>query len=777
MSSLFGAQSSSSIFGNTTAPAQTQPLQTSSLFEKTQTESPSVGAASGGSLFDRINPPQPQQGSSLFSNSGEQQSKPNPFPSLFNTTQSQQQTSAPATSSLFAPAATQPQQTSSLFGAPQNANDPQPAASSLFAPQHSQQPQQSQSLQQQPSQQGPIFSKGVQPAYFDNLLEKGRKRTRDADGGPGFQDLPSLQLGLGDIAKRVREIGHVGDPTKGGRGADSRAHYLLAASGINVGATRRDLDSLAVSSSASATLAQPGDWDPDSHKFVEQLQEQQTVRMVTEGLERAHRRFDAFLEENVDINWDLQRQRIYEHFGLTPKDPDGLDGSSGPSGSGSFGHSARKSRLVKNASSGRSTLNRSIFGQSSLQRSVIGTPGVGSENATLFADVAEKTVAVATGPDDRFLREKQRNYAGKVQDLNEARLRSKRIRNGRRQQEAAYPVLQEFLSIENQPGGDSPKQIVDAYNAIIEIAKEGEASERQYADEYQDELPNSVKSIKMRKQIIDGSRQSLEKAFFEQLGVLVARNPKEANIGGVPTAINKVRAYVRIRAARKDLAPDGLELAMMGDDYCWALIFYLLRSGMIKEAAEYVVSNAAHFKTIDRNIITFVTAYAKHPKRRLEGRIQRECTNVYSAMTKVAPGDSVDPYKIAIYKLIGRCELSKRSIDNVGQGVDDWIWLQFNLAREVSRAEESAGDVFGLEEVRETINEIGQRHFAKGAEGLGGYGTYFHLQILGGLFEQAVSYLYTYSYTTAVHFAIALDYYGLLRVADWSVSETALCKI
>ena len=496
--------------------------------------------------------------------------------------------------------------------------------------------------------------------------------------------------------------------------------------------------------------------------------------MVQEGLERAQKRFDLYLEENVDINWELQRKKIYEHFGLTPRTFDSLDNLGGSDGKGSFGHSTRRARAGKANTPGRSTMNRSIFGQSGLQKSVIGTPGIGSGNATLFADVTEKNGTAASGPDDRYLREKQRRYGEKIQALNQARLRRARMRDGRRQQVPSYPILQECLSIENQPGGDTPKQIADAFKVLIEITKEGEAKERQYADDYLDEMPNSTRSIKMRKQIVDGSRTSLEKAFFEQLESLVARNPKEANLGGIPTALNRVRAYVRIRAIRKDLAPDGLELAMMGEDYCWALLFYLLRSGLVKEAAEYVVGNAAHFKTIDRNIITFLTAFAKHPERRLEGRIQRDCNNVFSAMTKTAPGDSVDPYRIACYKIIGRCELSKRSLEHVSQGVEDWIWLQFNLAREVNRAEENAGEVFGLEEVRETISEIGQRHFAKGAEGLGGFGTYFHLQVLGGLFEQAVSYLYSYSYTTAVHFAIALDYYGLLRVSDFAVSETEL---
>lgn len=266
-------------------------------------------------------------------------------------------------------------------------------------------------------------------------------------------------------------------------------------------------------------------------------------------------------------------------------------------------------------------------------------------------------------------------------------------------------------------------------------------------------------------------------SFFRDLEDLVARNPKEANIGGVPTTINKVRAYIRIRAARRDLVADGSELRTMNDEYPWPLIFFLLRSGLVKEAADYVVANGTAFRTIDRNFLNYITAYARNPDRRLDRKVQDHINREYSSQTRVAPENANDPYQLACYKIIGRCELTKRSIDSISQGVEDWIWLQFNLAREVSRVEESAGDVFGLEEVRETIREIGQRHFSKGAEGVGGYGTYFYLQILGGMFEQAVSYLYSYSYVAAVHFAIALDFYGLLRVSDPSFNEAELCKL
>lgn len=208
--------------------------------------------------------------------------------------------------------------------------------------------------------------------------------------------------------------------------------------------------------------------------------------------------------------------------------------------------------------------------------------------------------------------------------------------------------------------------------------------------------------------------------FYEQLDSLVARHPKEADIGGVPTTMNKVRAYIRILAARKELNPDGIELQILEGDYCWAFIFFLLRSGLIKEAADYVTSHATAFKALDRNFITYITSYASSPDRRLSRPIQDRINAEYQQRTRIAPENSLDPYRMACYKVIGRCELTRMKIESVSQGMEDWIWLQFAMTREVNRVEESAGEVHGLEEVRETIREIEAATSPKARKGWAG---------------------------------------------------------
>lgn len=220
----------------------------------------------------------------------------------------------------------------------------------------------------------------------------------------------------------------------------------MAASGVNPGTTRRDLNALDAQPFTTSTQTQTPEWDPDTNKYVAQLQQQTTLKMIAEGIDRANRNFDAFLEENVDINWELQRKKIYEHFGLLSKGSDGLGNSvNSPEsgGEGSFGRSTRRGRTSKTGVIGNSTMNRSIFGNSGLQKSVIGTPGIGSPNASLFADVTEKINTPAKTMDDQFTRDRQSRYAEKVQMLNQARLKG-----------ITYPLLQEFSSVENQRGGE-----------------------------------------------------------------------------------------------------------------------------------------------------------------------------------------------------------------------------------------------------------------------------------------------------------------------------------
>ncbi|OJJ46339.1 hypothetical protein ASPZODRAFT_132408 [Penicilliopsis zonata CBS 506.65] len=608
-------------------------------------------------------------------------------------------------------------------------------------------------------------SQNTQPAFFNSLLERGKKRPISSTGLDDFEGLPSLQLGLDDIRRKARELRTGGLKDSQQATTNGKAHYLLAASGVSPGRALHDLRTLDPRASVAFPRGKEQEsFDPDNQKFLRNIQQRGRQVMVAEGLARAQKDFDLFLEEKVDLDWEEQRQKIFRHFGLVQKDNRPSD-KLGATTKGSFGRSTKDQKRSSQGVAPGS--GRSVFGRSALGKSVIGTPGAGLSGSQFSEEPSERADGPAAhSPDSHYLREKMGYYADKVQRLNSARL-----------QGHTFPVLHEFSDVEKHAGGDAPRQLFDAYQAIISMIDERNGTmnnpypnplkERQFRDGYLNEVSNSVESINLRKRIVDGSRSFLERLFYSEVESIVTKNPREAQLGGIPTVINKIRAYIRIRAARKDLAPDGTELQVVGQDYCWILIFYLLRCGFVTEAAEYV-SQDPGFRSLDHKFVTYMTTYAQN--RKLPRDLQQKINGEYQQRSRNAPENTIDPYRMACYKIIGRCDLGRRRLDGINQSVEDWMWLQFSLAREDDRSEEISGDIFGLEDIQTDITEIGQRVFTKGQEGPGGYGTYFLLQVLGGMFEQAVSYLGSYAPVSAVHFAIALSYYGLLRVSDFHTS-------
>lgn len=105
-----------------------------------------------------------------------------------------------------------PNNQSSIFG---NTSTAQPAANnSLFGGQSQAQPQPGQSIFGQSQTQSTRPSgQGTQPAFFNSLLERGKKRPLSVGGqNTSFDELPSLQLGLDDIRRKARELGSGGGP-------------------------------------------------------------------------------------------------------------------------------------------------------------------------------------------------------------------------------------------------------------------------------------------------------------------------------------------------------------------------------------------------------------------------------------------------------------------------------------------------------------------------------------------------------------------------------------
>jgi nuclear pore complex protein Nup93 len=716
----------SSIFGNPAPTAQAQP--TGGMFanlNKPQNPSPlggglNMGATSGG------------LGGSVFGGLTAATTTAAPLGSMFatstaNTNQQQQQ----------------PALGTSIFGAPQ--------PSSLGLNQSQAQPQQTQN-------QAPAGG-----AYFDSLLAKSKKQ---AEGESVMEDLPSLQLGLGDLRQRLRKLG----PGSKDRHIDGRAHYLLAGSGVDPGAAARDLGAaFGVHGRSDRPIPGTATAELDVETYLSNLQTKTTLSMIADGLERSVRDFDTFVEDNVTMEWEAQRKRIYQHFGIKPREETAhAPGSTqNRETQGGFGRSARRKSTAP-TQGGKSTQKASTFGRSSIHnKSLIGAPSRIGSHAPDFADVESGLDGTgshhgAATMDDRFSREKQAKLADIVHGLNDARQYGQQM-----------SLLGELAEVEERSGDRHAPHMVDAYRAMMEIIEEDPdhgriPRQRQFAKMYLDPNPNTANAIAMRKRILKGANRYLEKQFYSEVESLIAKYPQDANLGGRPDVVSKIRAYIRLRMTRKSLVPDQYELQEQNGEPLWAVVFFLLRSGHVDEAAQYVNDNQVTFRTVDRTFSAYMNSYASSEDRRLKRQMQERCNNEYAQRVKNAPDKSIDPFRIACYKIVGRCEVNNRTLENLQTDVNDWVWLQFNLAREGDRSAELATEMYGLSELQASIREIGLKHFPKNTseDTNGNFGMFFYLQILSGMFEQAIAYLYPFSYVDAVHFAIALEYYGLLRPAD-----------
>lgn len=243
----------------TSAPESTKPTQNTSLFTVVSTpdvQLPSSTSPSSAdaptSIFANLvekdsqqskDPPQTTQSASLASSQappkpfnfpklGEPSSTvtaapssmPTPIPSLgFTLGQPGKSETSDTKSGAFIPLFSQPQQTSSAPTAQTNATNSQSFGSSIFTQPSFHQSNQTLQPEEETLRPNSGVGRASQPVYFDNLLEKGKKKASALHGDSGFGDLPSLQLGLGEIARKARELGGVGAQMNGGATVDSKA--------------------------------------------------------------------------------------------------------------------------------------------------------------------------------------------------------------------------------------------------------------------------------------------------------------------------------------------------------------------------------------------------------------------------------------------------------------------------------------------------------------------------------------------------------------------------
>lgn len=297
------------------------------------------------------------------------------------------------------------------------------------------------------------------------------------------------------------------------------------------------------------------------------------------------------------------------------------------------------------------------------------------------------------------------------------------------------------------------EQLSDCWESLAVIAQESSVTDSDNVFLATPQTTSLAKPYKGNSQIwqealIHGSKTFLERMFVRYMDSTIALYPREAMLGGRPTFVDRVRAYANIKMKRISASDlERLDMAPNQTPY-WLIIFYLIRAGWINEALEYAQSMEAYLVRSEPCFLAYLKAWSSQsmlPASLAQLRADYSHRSVQPL--------SHDPYKLAVMKLMGRCELARKTIAEVIQTSEDYLWLQLYLL----------GEGYTMPDLQKTVLNYGAKHFdPKGTSPL----RYFQILLLVGLFEDAVAYLYDTAYQLeAIHVAIAMVYHGLLRVS------------
>ncbi|KAF8588475.1 NIC-domain-containing protein [Ramaria rubella] len=518
-------------------------------------------------------------------------------------------------------------------------------------------------------------------------------------------DLPTVNLGLDQVELQSRRL------VNGQGGATSadtgKANYLLAQAHVDAPTLTHSI--AALNTSTTFSPLQPL-LDTDVAGYLRHAHEQTLISTIEEGRRETEAEFYHVLEERVRRDWEARKKRVFEELG-------------------GRGFTVEAGRPTSDL---RQSTRDNMY--SSLSMS----------NFTPSLQIHQKMMA----------------YDRVVSELSSARIG-----------DVSFPVVHHLLDATRSTGEAS--QMLEILHILTKITKEPPALprqshsgahllntplyERKFARAYlADE--NSREAASLRIQIARGAKEALEEQYWDVMERTIASNPAQAALGGDPSAANRVRAYLAVRFYRSGQWEDRLEI--LNGRPMWAQLFYLLRTGRVEDAVEEAVKNKSVLDSRQRDFVAQFQKWALSD----EGRSVFGDINRATFRTHLEHSPTVDPFKGALFKLMGRVEPNKRNVPYVTGTTEDWLWFQLAMVW-------SGNEANGLRELAEVLMGYGEHHF-EGTPGQKGasarYGTWARVLLMCGQFERAVAALYEKPefQAEAVHLSIALAYHGLLRVTS-----------
>ncbi|CAH3176978.1 unnamed protein product [Porites lobata] len=248
------------------------------------------------------------------------------------------------------------------------------------------------------------------------------------------------------------------------------------------------------------------------------------------------------------------------------------------------------------------------------------------------------------------------------------------------------------------------------------------------------------------------ARSFLERRYLKFVQDTVYDNLQQAMLGGVPGTFHLVKSFLKIK-----LPPvlQGLEDGEIDGTPLWPLIYYCLRCGDARAALQAV-------KHVPQHLGEFRDLFAEYMKSK-EGRLSPSSESKLRLQYRRSIRTSQDPFKRAVYCLIGHCDVLSDSHQEVANKTEDYLWLKLNQI--TVDEEEGVHDSLTFQRLQTMLLEqFGEAHFSAYQKPL----LYFEVLFLTGQFEAAIEFLSRVEAfrSHAVHFAIALFKMQLLLLPE-----------
>ncbi|ORX79187.1 NIC-domain-containing protein [Anaeromyces robustus] len=371
---------------------------------------------------------------------------------------------------------------------------------------------------------------------------------------------------------------------------------------------------------------------------------------------------------------------------------------------------------------------------------------------------------------------KKKKYAEVIEKFNNARIKDESFSLITNLKKCALEL--DSSTPNNSTNGYKINSIVESWELLSSIINEQELSKFKKSDKnglYNYSIidkergtpMNAIDSIEIRKMITEGAKKYLENFFWKWIENKIVKNPKEAMLGGKPGVIQKIRAFLNITFKKYGEWENPI-FELINNVPVWAQIYYLIRSGHYNEALKYVLSieHELRSREEDSNFVDYFKAWLESPERKLSKYLRNRLLTEWNEHIRyiidpVTNEIHGDPFKYALYKIIGRCDMTYKKIpgDIVMPTVEDYLWFHLILVQESHLTDEPNQERYGLREMSQTMQQFGPGFFQKGLQ-------WFYVLLICGEFEKAVAYLFSIEkyQVEAVHFAIVLAYYSLLKV-------------